>query len=130
MPIADKIEKYYVSVDQNNYENWFRQINLRLESGGTAYIGFPKQRPADWLQFFGSATNLFMTQDEFADVYHILQSENPVYFTALNIEGLQVGLVHTENFLAENHTEELYAGQKLSELIRQARSQEVLVTTP
>jgi hypothetical protein len=35
-----------------------------------------------------------MTEDEFADVYHLLQSENPVFFTALNVDGLEVGAVH------------------------------------
>jgi len=124
MPIADKVTKYFVSVDQNNYQNWFRQITLQLESGGTVYIGFPKERPADWLQFIGSATSLFMTQDEFADVYHILQSESSVYFTALDL-GMQVGIVHTDNFLAENNADELgvRAGQKLGELILRARKQ-------
>lgn len=128
MPISDKITKYFVSVDQNDYQNWFRQISLRLESGGTAYIGFPKVRPTNWLQFIGSATNLFMTQDEFADVYHMLQSEPAVYFTALDIEGLHVGVVHTENFIAADSAIELqgHAGQKLGELIRRAKKQETV----
>jgi len=95
MPIMDKIVKYSVWVSQNNYLTWFREISLELASGGTAYIGFPQQRPTDWLQLSGSNTNLFMTQDEFAEVYHLLQSEKPVFFTALNVSGQQVGAVHT-----------------------------------
>jgi hypothetical protein len=91
MPIADKVKTYSVNVFQNNIVNYSRQIRLSLESGGTATISFPKERPADWLQFVGSATNLYMTADQFGDVYHLLQSESPVFFTALNLSGLQTG---------------------------------------
>jgi hypothetical protein len=94
MPIDEKIVKYSVWISQNNVLGWVREISLSLESGATVYIGFPQQRPADWLQFVGQNTNLFMTKDEFADVYHLLQSENPVFFTALNVDGLEVGAVH------------------------------------
>ena len=96
MPIADKVTKYSVSLFQNDFLTYFRQIRLSLESGGTASIQFPKERPSDWLQFFGSSTSLYMTADQFTDVYHLLQSESPVFFTALNLLGLQVGAVHTE----------------------------------
>src|SRR5215213_1036880 len=60
MPIEDKVMTYSVSVNQNNFQSHFRQIRLGLESGGTAYIAFPKERPTEWLQFVGSATNLYM----------------------------------------------------------------------
>lgn len=101
MPVADKIVKYSVWISQNNYLNWLREISLSLESGGTAYIGFPKVRPADWLQFMGGHTTLFMTEDEFDNVYHLMQSEKPVFFTALALEGLEVGAVHTHLDLSE-----------------------------
>jgi hypothetical protein len=48
MPIADKITTYSVSVNQNYFQSHFRQIRLSLESGGTAYIAFPKERPTDY----------------------------------------------------------------------------------
>ena len=41
-----------------------------------------------------------MTRNQFEDVYHLLQSERPVFFTALNLLGFQVGAVHTELDLA------------------------------
>ena len=49
----------------------------------------------DFLQFFGRDTSLFMTTDQYADGYRMLQSEAPVFFTALNL-GPKVGSVHTE----------------------------------
>jgi hypothetical protein len=102
MPIDAKVVKYSVWVSQNNILGWVREIGLVLESGATVYIGFPQQRPADWLQFVGQNTNLFMTEDEFDDVYHVLQTEPTVYFTALNVVGLQVGAVHTAPALSED----------------------------
>jgi hypothetical protein len=128
MAIADKVEKYEVYISQNNYVDYYRSIRLSLESGGTAFIGFPAVRPANWLQFNGSSTTLYMTADEFADVYHLLQTEAPVFFTALDIEllGLEVGAVHTELDLSEgeppgegdeDHT------QNLAALIRRAKKE-------
>ena len=54
MAIADKVERYEVFIDQNNFADYYRSIRLSLESGGTAFIGFPQVRPANWLQFNGS----------------------------------------------------------------------------
>lgn len=100
MPINDKIEKYSVSTFRRsllvNGQNTTRQIRLALESGGTASISFGEPLPAEFLQFFGSATSLFMTTDQFEDVHRTLQSESPVFFTALNLLGIRIGSVHTE----------------------------------
>ncbi len=104
MAIEDKIMTYSVSVLQTNYLGYTRVIRLSLESGDTAYIAFPKERPIDWLQFNQGATNLFMTADDFDDVYHLLQTENPVFFTALNLFGLMVGAVHTQLDLSAGET--------------------------
>lgn len=126
MAIADKIETYEVYISQNNYVDYNRSIRLSLESGGTAFIAFPAVRPVDWLQFNGNSTVLYMTLDEFTDVYHLLQSEAPVFFTALDLFGLEVGAVHTELDLSqgeppgegdEDHT------QSLAALIRRAQKE-------
>ena len=92
MAIADKVERYEVFIDQNNYVDYYRSIKLSLESGGTAFIGFPAVRPADWLQFNGSSINLYMTADQFTDVYHLLQSEAPVFVTVGALGPLSVKL--------------------------------------
>jgi hypothetical protein len=84
-------------------------------------------RPVDWLQFNGSSINLYMTADQFTDVYHLLQSEAPVFVTALDLWGFEVGAVHTELNLGEgeppgegdeDHT------QNLAALIRRAKNEE------
>jgi hypothetical protein len=126
MPIADKVERYEVFIDQNNYADYYRSIRLSLESGGEAFIGFPAVRPPNWLQFNGSSINLYMTADQFTDVYHLLQSEAPVFVTALDLFGFEVGAVHTELNLDEgeppgegdeDHT------QNLAALIRRAKKE-------
>jgi hypothetical protein len=124
MAIADKIERYEVYVGQNDFLTYVKSIRLSLESGGTAFIAFPPTRPADWLQFTGPDTTVYMTADEFDQIYHLLQTESPVFFTAIDFFGLQVGAVHTELDLAqgeppgegeEDHT------QSLAALIRRAQ---------
>jgi len=126
MAIADKVEKYEVFIDQNNFVDYYRLIRLSLESGETAFIGFPEVRPANWLQFNSSSITLYMTADQFTDVYHLLQSEAPVFFTALDLSGFEVGAVHTELDLSqgeppgegdEDHT------QNLATLIRRAKNE-------
>ena len=126
MPVADKVITYSVSINHSNINPYHRQIRLSLESGGTAWIGFPKQRPTDWLQIGGSVMRLYMTENEFADVYHLVQSETPVFFTALKFIGFEVGAVHTELDLSAGETpgEGEEDPQSLEALIRHAKRQE------
>ena len=127
MPIEDKVVKYSVYVAHNDFVDFQRSIDLHLESGGMAFIHFPKDPPNNWLQFNGPCTTLYMTQDEFADVYHLLQTESPVFFTALNLFGIRVGVVHMQLDLTEcqdsEHGDERVP-QSLRELIRRAKRQE------
>lgn len=127
MPIADKIERYTVYVSQNNFLPSTRVIRLSLESGGTAYISFPPELPPDWLEFGSDgSTTLSMTADEFDDVYHVLQTESPVFFTALSLFGFEIGSVHTEPDLAEGEPtgEGDRDAQTIEALIRRARAHE------
>jgi hypothetical protein len=123
MAIADKVETYSVSVMENDYLAYARVIRLSLESGGTAFIAFPPERPPNWLQFAGDSTVLYMTEDKFDEVYHLVQSEAPVFFTALSFFGFNVGAVHTELDLSagEHPGEGDEDPQSLEALIRLAQ---------
>jgi hypothetical protein len=123
MPIADKVLKYSVAVLHNNVLDESRQLRLSLVSGGTATITFVDSLPSDWLQFFASSTSLYLRAEQFADTYHLLQSEAPTFFTALDIFGIKVGSVHTELDLSagEPPGEGEHDAQSLPALIRQAR---------
>jgi hypothetical protein len=50
MAIAERITSYNVRVTQTNFLSYTRLILLKLEFGTTVCIGFPEQRPDDWLQ--------------------------------------------------------------------------------
>ncbi len=133
MPITDKVLKYSVYVAHNDFVDFQREIGINLESGGTATLVFPKDPPNDWLQFNGSHTTLYMVQDEFTDVYHVLQTESPVFFTALNFLGIRVGTVHTALDLNEGETvahSDEQVPRTLEELIQRARRQEAGVQPP
>jgi len=43
--------KFSICIAHNDFVNFQRVIDLRLESGGTASIAFPASPPTDWLQF-------------------------------------------------------------------------------
>lgn len=123
MALAELITSYSVWVGQTNYLGHTRTIQLRLETGTTVYIGFPQARPANWLVFGTRTINLYMTADQYDDVYHLLQTEDPVFFTAINL-GPQVGAVHSELDLSiGEETGEGYEDQSLEALIVRARKQ-------
>jgi hypothetical protein len=65
-----------------------------------------------------------MTTDDFSHVYHILQTENPVYFTALNLFNIRVGAVHTQlDLTAGEPTGEGETDHSLVALVRRAKAQ-------
>ena len=122
MAIAERIISYAAWVAQTNYLKYTRVINLKLESGTTVYIGFPEIRPDGWLQFPPGAINIFMTADQYDDVYHILQTERPAFCTALDLFGAQVGAVHTQLDLSIGEpTGEGYQDQSLEALVVRAQ---------
>ena len=124
MAIAEQVISYTAWVAQTNYLDYTRVIQMKLESGTTVYIGFPAVRPSDWLQFLPGAINIFMTSDEYEDVYHILQTEDPAFCTAVDLEviGFKIGAVHTELDLSIGEpTGEGYHDQSLEALVVRAK---------
>jgi hypothetical protein len=125
MPLFDPIETYSVFVAQDDLGNQ-RVIDLKLQSGHTAHITFAPDLPADWLQFINGNTNLWMTADKFDQVYHLIQTETPVFFTALAFSGLRVGAVHSELDLSSGEEPGELGGtedpQTLAKMIKAARA--------
>jgi hypothetical protein len=128
MVVNERITSYTVAVAQTDYLNWTRAVSLKLESGTRVYIEFSEVRPDDWLQLppqvpAGSAM-IFMTVDQYADVYHILQTEDPAFCTAVNAGGEKYGGVHTELDLSIGEpTGEGYQDQSLEAMIVRAQKQ-------
>jgi hypothetical protein len=124
MAIAERIISYTARVIQTNLQDSTRIITLKLESGTVVWIGFSPVRPANWLQFPAPGQiNIEMYATDYDDVYHLLQTEKPVFCTALDLFGLQVASVHTELDLSLGEpTGEGYADQSLEALIVRARA--------
>jgi hypothetical protein len=124
LPLFEKITKYSARVGRSDVSDSGRSLSLTLETGGTVFIGFPPVPPDDWLQFDGSITRVFLRSDEYAEVYHLLQTEDPVFFTALNFLGIRAASVHTELDLSRGEpTGEGYDDTSLEALIVRARKE-------
>jgi len=126
MAIAERITSYTARVLQTNYLDYTRLITLKLEYGTTVSIEFPLVRPTDWLRFPGPGLiDIVMTAEEYDDVYHLLQTEDPVYCTAFELFGFQIGSVHTQLDLSLGEpTGEGYRDGSLEALIVRARNAE------
>jgi len=125
MPIFEKISKYSASVGRSDLTNASRRLRLKLASGETASLEFVPTPPSDWLTFDGSRTTAFLSVDEYDAAYHLLQTERPVFFTALNLEGFRAAFVHTELDLSHGEpTGEGYNDKSLEALIVRARKAE------
>lgn len=124
MAIAERITSYSVWVGQTDYLSWTRNIRFDLESGTTVYLAFPPTRPVDWLEFGIGYVNAWMTADQYDDVYHLLQTEQPVFFTALDLFGLKNVAVHTELDLSRGEPAgEGYVDTSLEALVVRARQE-------
>jgi hypothetical protein len=122
MAIAERVISYNARVIQTNFLPYTRVVGLKLESGTTVFIGFVAVRPIDWLQFGTGTITISMTLDQYDDVYHLLQTEDPAFCTAIDLFGLQVGAVHTELDLTIGEpTGEGYQDGSLEALIVRAR---------
>jgi hypothetical protein len=88
MPINERVDKYTVAVLKNNVVNYQYKIDLTLESGHQVDLLFPEVPPSDFLTITGNQTNAFMAAREYREVYRLLQTETPVFFTALKVLGL------------------------------------------
>ena len=125
MAIAERITSYSVWVGQTDYLTWTRTIRFDLESGTTVYLAFPETRPSTWLEFGVGFVNAWLTADQYDDVYHLLQTEQPVFFTALNLFGLQNVAVHTELDLSRGEpTGEGYVDTSLEALVVRAQREQ------
>jgi hypothetical protein len=90
MPFHERVAGYTVAQLHNDVVDYDQVIHLTLKTSGPVFIGFPEQQPTDWLTFGSDGTTtVFLQSSQFDGVYHLLQSESPVYCTALSVLGLR-----------------------------------------
>jgi hypothetical protein len=122
--LAERISTYTARVVQTNYLDFTRVLLLELESGSRVDFRFTDVVPADWLRFEGNIIAVYLASDRYRDVYHLLQTENPVFCTAGNFFGLEIGSVHTELDLTKGEpTGEGYDDRSLEAIVVRARAE-------
>lgn len=77
-----EVTEYKVDVFESNTLSHDRSIRLDLAGGDTVSISFPSVAPADFVTIGGSFHQIKMDAHKFDEIYHILQTEKPVFFTA------------------------------------------------
>ena len=119
MAIQEKVTDYAVVTLRNDIVAYRRVIRLTTETGHRAFLAFPEHPPADWLTFAVGTSNVFLERDEFDRVYHLLQSEAPVFYTAINLIGISAfNLSTTQELPGEGAADD----DALSELAARART--------
>lgn len=122
MAVAERITSYTARVIQTNYLDFTRLLLLRLESGSRADFRFADSVPADWVRVSPNLI-VYLSSDRYRDVYHLLQTEDPVFCTGGDFFGLQIGSVHTELDLDRGEpTGEGYEDTSLEAVVMRARA--------
>jgi hypothetical protein len=89
MGFRERVMDYSVSTLRNDVVDYRRILRLTTVSGNKLFLAFPEVPPADWLQFVGGGTNVFLPAADFDATYRVLRDESPVFVTALNVVGLR-----------------------------------------
>ena len=89
MGFHERVLDYQVSTLRNDVVGYRRVLRLTTVSGHQFFLAFPETPPADWLQFVGASTNVFLPAEDFDATYRLLTHESPVFVTALNVVGLR-----------------------------------------
>jgi len=80
--LNQEVDDYKVDIFQASTLNYDRQIRLSLSNGDTVSMTFPPSTPADNVTIGAAFHQVQMAAHRFDEVYHLLQTEKPVYFSA------------------------------------------------
>lgn len=89
-----EVTSYKVDIFQSTTLNYDRSLRLELaDPYQTVYIEFPSSAPNDNINIGSGSSTVRVNSHRFDEMYHLLQTENPVYFTAYEFNNLRfVGL--------------------------------------
>jgi hypothetical protein len=94
--IHERVTSYTVAQLRNDVVGYQQVVHVITETDHHAFIAFPAQPPAQWLTVNGPTSNIFLERAEFDRVHRLLQSESPLFFTALNLFGLRAFSLSTD----------------------------------
>ncbi|WP_447971368.1 hypothetical protein [Nitrospira sp. M1] len=85
-----EVSSYKVDVFKSSTLNYIRAIRLNLKptasaAAHTVSIRFYSAPGNDWMSIGANFSTIQMNLDRYDDMYHILQTEKPVYFTAYEL---------------------------------------------
>ena len=95
MAIGELVTNYTIAELKNDVVYYQQVVNLTTDAGGHVVIAFPDNPPAEWLTFNRATTTVYLESAEFDRVHHLLQTEAPLYFSALNLFGLRAFNLYT-----------------------------------
>lgn len=82
-----EVDTYTVSVFEASTLNYDRSLSLKLKASGgdpaqTVSIRFPISAPSDNISIGSTFSTIQLPKESFDEMYHVLQTEKPVFFTA------------------------------------------------
>ncbi|MEM9565653.1 MAG: hypothetical protein AAGA93_23730 [Actinomycetota bacterium] len=77
-----EVSNYEIDVFESSTLNHDRSVRLELADGDTVVVQFPGAAPADYVNIGNTFHTVQMDAHKFDEVYHLLQTEKPVFFTA------------------------------------------------
>ena len=109
MPILwqREVDDYKVDVFESTTLNYNRAIRLSLKAtdanaAHTVSLQFPSSLPTDWVSIGISFSTIQMAASRFDSVYHLLQTEKPIFFSAYEFDTLRfAGLTTVPEHLGE-----------------------------
>ncbi|MGM9511005.1 hypothetical protein ACS5NO_24940 [Larkinella sp. GY13] len=89
-----EVETYKVDVFTSSSLNYTLSIRVELKADGalsahTVSVRFPASVPADYLNIGVAYTEVQLPFSQFDRIYHLLQTEKPVYFTAYEYDAVR-----------------------------------------
>ena len=85
MPVVintQPIVSYRVSVLKSAAVSYERSMVVVLNEGRVVQVRFVRVQPPEWLTISPTSATVQLPVSMFDDIYHMLQTENPVYFFA------------------------------------------------
>lgn len=80
--LNQEVVDYAVDVFQASTLTYDRQLTLSLQNGHTAVVRFPATPPTDYVSVGGTFHQVQVAAHRFDELYHLLQTEKPVFFSA------------------------------------------------
>ena len=89
-----EVESYVVEVFSGSTLPYTRSMQVKLKATDSApahalNLRFPVSAPVDYIDIGGAFTVIQLPLSQFQDVYHLLQTEKPVFFTAYEYDTLR-----------------------------------------